>query len=1084
VGQASQKKSIIFLVEKSTMTPNGEEMHRTKKQQQRNKGKLTVLALALSGALAAMAPAHAQTTNSITSGFYTSTQSWANNDLGVDSGAFVSVAAATGVVATGPLGTLTNNGVINGLAGIVNIGGTIAALNNNSLINGLGPNAAGIYNNGGSITALTNGGTGTGTITGTIIGANYGIENAGAIGTLTNNGAINGATGIANITGVITALINNSGGSINGTGTATDSAGIYNNANTSITTLTNNSGGAISGHNGIFNDAGTITTLINGGAISGDSNGDGIFNGNESTISGTITTLTNGGVISGGSSGIDNGGAIGTLTNNGSISGFGQTGVSNEGTIDALINNSNSTISSGNSGVSNSGMISALTNSGTISGGNRGISNSGMIITLTNNSGGAISGGATGIVNNSGATISELTNNGTISSGGSGISNGGVISTLINNGIIGGSSGVVGIYNNGMISALTNSGMIAGADLAIYNDTNGSIGPITNSGVIAGSIVNLSSNGLSISGGAGTIVGTLTGFGSVSNIGGIGAGNIGTIDNESSDLAFTAGNLLLNDNINVTGHTVTNSGATLQVNNTITITGNYTQNAAATLQIGVADGAHATGTVSTDNGYGRLVVSGNATFDSGSTVTLQKLSTDTSYAFAQGQRYVVVQATNANAHYNDGSLNYSAIGYNGAVTGASVTDSDNSAKTDLVLTVGALNTAPPTNPSAPINSATDANAASSLTGLFHYTGTNAGMLNLFNAAAATGGTGDNGEANRAGAQLSPSSTGTALVQSVQVATQAVIDVTSAHIDMVRVAQASGSGDSGIATGERPGDVAVWGQAFGGQANQNDRSDASGYRADYNGMLIGADTALNDQWRAGGLFSYANTSIRDSGNSTGSSGHVNSYGLTGYAGYAGQKWYLDLSASAVQQKYSTFRNVDFTGFSGGASGSFNGMQYSASAQAGYPIKLDAATTLTPIAGVTYSRLNQDGYTESGSVAALQVDSSSTSSIKSDLGAKLERTFKTSYGDMTPLAQLSWRHEYRDTRLQSVGSFAADTTGTTSFTTQGVAPEKDTGVLVLGVTLARSQNLTLAAHYTLEAAGGYNAQTADVRLRYQF
>jgi uncharacterized protein with beta-barrel porin domain len=41
-----------------------------------------------------------------------------------------------------------------------------------------------------------------------------------------------------------------------------------------------------------------------------------------------------------------------------------------------------------------------------------------------------------------------------------------------------------------------------------------------------------------------------------------------------------------------------------------------------------------------------------------------------------------------------------------------------------------------------------------------------------------------------------------------------------------------------------------------------------------------------------------------------------------------------------------------------------------------------------------------------------------------------------------------------------------------------------VLVLGMTLARSQNLTLAAHYTLEAAGGYTAQTADIRLRYQF
>jgi hypothetical protein len=64
-------------------------------------------------------------------------------------------------------------------------------------------------------------------------------------------------------------------------------------------------------------------------------------------------------------------------------------------------------------------------------------------------------------------------------------------------------------------------------------------------------------------------------------------------------------------------------------------------------------------------------------------------------------------------------------------------------------------------------------------------------------------------------------------------------------------------------------------------------------------------------------------------------------------------------------------------------------------------------------ITYSRLHQDGYTETGSAVALQIGSTSTSSIKSDLGAKLDRSFKTSYGDMTPSAQVSWRHEYQNT-----------------------------------------------------------------------
>ena len=657
-------------------------------------------------------------------------------------------------------------------------------------------------------------------------------------------------------------------------------------------------------------------------------------------------------------------------------------------------------------------------------------------------------------------TGGTLANDGTIV----GILNSGNIG-LLNNSSSGTISGGTGVSNSGTIGTLTNTGTITGTTNAISN--SGTLGPIANNGgIIAGNITNTAGQNLTITGGAGATFGTLTGSGS-----GIGAGNIGLITNTASNLVFSAGNQLLNDNINVTGRSAINSGSVLQINNTITVTGNYTQNAAATLNIGVANGAVAGGVVSTDSGYGRLIVSGVATFDAGTSIALKKLST---YSFAQGQRFVVVQANNGNAQYNASLLNYSADGYSGAISGASVTDSDNNAKTDLLITLGSSSS----GSTSPNISATSPDAVSALSGLFRYGGTNANMLNMFNAAAALGSTAD---ANRAGAQLSPAANTASTVQSAQVSTQAVLNVTSSHIDTLRTAQAAGSG---VSTGERASDIALWGQAFGGQANQGNRAAGSGYRAGYSGLLIGADTALNDQWRIGGVFSYADTSVNSGGDNTGSSAHIKSYGLTGYGGYTAERWYLNLSGGVVRQKYNTQRSVGYTGFSGNAAGQFDGTQYVASAQAGYPIKLDAMTTLTPIAGLTYSRMTQDAYTETGSVAALRVNSAGTSSLKSDLGAKLERAFKTSYGEITPSAQLSWRHEYRDTSVQSVANFAADTSGATSFTTQGAPANTNTGVLVLGATLARSQNLTLAARYTLEAARGYTAQTADVRLRYQF
>ena len=370
----------------------------------------------------------------------------------------------------------------------------------------------------------------------------------------------------------------------------------------------------------------------------------------------------------------------------------------------------------------------------------------------------------------------------------------------------------------------------------------------------------------------------------------------------------------------------------------------------------------------------------------------------------------------------------------------------------------------------------------SMAGLFKYTGTNAGLMNLNNAAAALD---SPAAANRAGAQLSPSANAAGATQAAMAPTAQVLTVAAARMDNMRVAQAGGSG---VSTGESANHPAVWGQTFGGQANQNERDGVSGYKAKYSGLVFGSDAMVNDNWRAGGLLSYANTAVDNTGDNAGSLSRLKSYGLFGYAGYTASVWYLDLSAGAVQHKFNTQRAISFNGFSGTANGAHDALQYVFSAQAGRPVKLDALmpnTTVTPIAGLVYSGLRQNSYTETGgNGAALQVGATTSTSIKSDLAVKLERLFATAYGDLVPAVQLGWRHEYKNTRSQSVSSFAADTSGLTSFTSMAPTQKADTAVLGLSMTLMRSKDLTLAVRYTWEGTSGYSAQTADIRVRYQF
>lgn len=730
-------------------------------------------------------------------------------------------------------------------------------------------------------------------------------------------------------------------------------------------------------------------------------------------------------------------------------------------------------------GIDNSTTIGAITNAGTISGSSYGITNSSSIGTITN--AGTISGvdavfstGTVGTIVNTGliessvdaaiwanggtSTITSIDNSGTISGPVAVVVQlGATLGTLTNSGTIDGSSlGVANSGGGGAIDSIVNTGLIRGSAYAIYN-VSASLGPITNSGTIAGDVS--SASGLTFIGGSGSTFGTLTGSDQASQ---------GTISIASGDLVFASGNLLLNDNITMGSGIVSNQAASLQVNNTVTVTGDYVQDSGARLSIGVADGAVATGNIATDSGYGRLVVSGTANLAEGATVSLVRLNT---YAFADGQRYVVMQAAESGTDYNASDLNYQASGYSGTITGAAQTDSADSSRTDLVVTLGS---------SGPNSHATTDDAIAAINGLFNYGGTDTSLLNVFNASAALGST---PAANRAGAQLSPAAVSSASVQASSASTGAILNVVAQRADAIRVL---GGGNTGVATGEERTGVEIWGQGFGGIANQDRRNDISGYDARFGGLLVGADGAVGDGWRLGGLGSYARTIVDSTGDNDGSSVRINSYGLFGYANYDGRPWFLDLSTGVIFHNYDTRREVDFGGFTGDAAGSFSGNQYIVSGQTGYPFTLNSAdTTLTPIAGLSYSILKQEAYTETGgSGAGLSVGEATSTSLKSDLALRLDRRIALPTGEVQPFVQLGWRHEFHDRGLQSSAIFAADTTGATGFTTTGIRPVADSGVLSIGATLRTSDNLNLTFKYTGEAARGYDSHTGNLQGRWAF
>lgn len=815
--------------------------------------------------------------------------------------------------------------------------------------------------------------------------------------------------------------------------------------------------------------------------------------------------------------------SVNTLNNDGSISADNanmytqSNGIWNEGTIGTLNNTGTITYTGNNNAgnnaaVYNTGEIGTFNNEGTIKSAYIGIRNDGLINTLTNNS--KISGSLVGLYNRNNAAINN---------------NAG--SVIINNGLI---SGAYGIYsynylNNTSTLNLVNNGTITGTTYAIHaSGNNGSAMVLANSGTIKGTLRSDNGASLEIIGGSNNNVGVLTGTNGIGKI------------QSASDVFFRSGSLLLNDNITTPG-TVVNDAASLQVNTPLNITGNYHQNATGALILGVADNAIATGDKAADTSYGRLVVSGAATVDAGSSVSLAR--TGNTYQFAAGQRYVVIDANSANTNYNAGTLNYKAAGYDGLVTGSTVTDNTNSAlvvtlekppvvvtppevsvpvETPVVVTPPVVTppvettpvvttpaekppvvtvpevttpvvttpvlppvvvTPPVTAPAEPQPAepvrATTPNATASLGGLANYSGISPQLLELYNASLAIDG---EQEANRVGERLS---TGQSISASTAtgVANSTAMSVVGNHMDTVRNPQTAGA--SGVSTGDDYSNWIVWGQPFGGYARQDTTDDVSGYSAKFGGLILGADRALGDDWRVGAAMNYSNTSVHGKDNLSGNTSTADNYGVIGYAAYTGNPWFLNLSAAVNRQNYDSVRRADFTGFSGTAKGKFNGQSVTLQSEFGYPLTLPAQVVVTPLAALAYSYQHVDGYKESGGNGmALDVDASHSQSVISDIGVRVQKTVDTPLGALTPFAQISWIHQYDNRRMSNNASYVADTLGETQFTTKGASPVKDMAGLAVGTTLYSANDLTIDARYDVQASDTYQAHTFSLRLNKSF
>jgi outer membrane autotransporter protein len=309
--------------------------------------------------------------------------------------------------------------------------------------------------------------------------------------------------------------------------------------------------------------------------------------------------------------------------------------------------------------------------------------------------------------------------------------------------------------------------------------------------------------------------------------------------------------------------------------------------------------------------------------------------------------------------------------------------------------------------------------------------------------------------------------------------QGALNTVAQRNNDVRLAQ---SGGTGVNSGEALKGFGAWVQGFGFYGTQGTVDGADGYNAKTGGVTIGADAKVADPVRVGLALTYGRTLVDAKGSNLGNKVTADAYQGTLYGSYTGSPWYVNGSAGFGLLKFDTTRLVGFTGFTDKNTGSHDGRQYTASADAGYPIGIHSAV-LTPTVGMAWTRLDQDAYTEkSTSGSGLDVKSGSAWSLKSSLGGKVATTIAAGSFKVTPEARAAWAHEFHSDGI-AIDAKYSNGDGT-SFTTTGAKAASEAAIVGVGLTLLSDNNITVGATYDAELKTAYVGHNGSVKVRYDF
>ena len=250
---------------------------------------------------------------------------------------------------------------------------------------------------------------------------------------------------------------------------------------------------------------------------------------------------------------------------------------------------------------------------------------------------------------------------------------------------------------------------------------------------------------------------------------------------------------------------------------------------------------------------------------------------------------------------------------------------------------------------------------------------------------------------------------------------------------------------------------LWLQGIGSYGKLDGEHGSNGLTQRTKGTVLGADWALDSDWRVGVLGGYSKTDL----DTTGVDGSVDSWHAGVYALRQSGPLALRLGAAYSGHQGDSKRTVAFNGFNDRPKGDYDANSQQAFAELGYALG-NGRLSAEPFANFGYQRYQRDGYNEKGGAAALHVEGQTQDNFSSTFGLRLAHLSQLDNGiSLTPRFSAGWKHTYGDVDSNTRQAFLA---GGTAFNVEGSALDRDSLQLEAGLDVGLSARHRLGLGYT--------------------